>query len=176
MPADPTILAVQNRIGILAHALSCIVAELGLGEDGCDPETVCARIATLTAERDRLAARLAMYQSCDNATIERLRAVLAAERGEKGREGWYWADGMWVKGDGGPDTLTAERDSCPLAAGGDPADDPWLPTTWTVRRLVYLDLSPEPKTRVDVVGTWPTALEAMEAADRAADAGGEVKP
>lgn len=138
-----------------------------------------ASLAEVTAERDAALRDLAdvhadfqrIAMECRDAQADLARAQdeLAAERGERGREGWYFSDGEWCKGDGGPDSLTASRDPCPMS-DDEESDWPWLPTTWTVVRLVYLDLSPEPKTRLDEVGTYPTALEAMEAADRAAGA------
>jgi len=100
------------------------------------------------------------------AKLDRLQAVLAAERGELGPEGWEWIDGVWSRADGDFGAMAVGRDGCPTT--GNDTTVTWLPTTWTTHRQDWDD--PEgPTPPWVVVAVHDYALEAMEAADRAAD-------
>ena len=97
---------------------------------------------------------------------DRLRDILDAETGKRGPEGWYWADGQWNRE--AVALWSVDRNPCPFLDDIN-ADNPWLPTTWTLRFETLRFEDPSNDTRnVQVIGTYATALEAMEAADLAA--------
>lgn len=136
------------------------------GVHPADPSEVLAhpavreRIAALEAERDRYrellvdVAREMGALGCDlvdlppkvaalEADLTRARDVLAAERGERGPEGWRFQGGAWFR--------AWETDSGFGVARGGVGE-------W------YLSRSSD----ASFIGIYPTALDAMEAADRAA--------
>ncbi len=99
------------------------------------------------------------------ARVERLARVLAAEQGREGLEGWEWYDGQWWK-HRGAETHAVELNPCPTSDDGEIID--WLPVSWS---LVYHLDDDDGSSHREEIGTYATALEAMEAAE-AALAGG----
>ena len=109
---------------------------------------------------------VALSEERDEARRERdrMRDILACERGERAPEGWYWADGQWNR-EGADFAWAVERNPCPFDDDLS-ADCPWLPTTWTIRQARWQTESDIKD--VMVLTTHPTALEAIEQADKAA--------
>lgn len=126
-----------------------------------------SRLAEVEKERDEAREHLRLWVDAAEpvaknyeavvARADELTAVLHAERGQKGREGWRWQDECWVKGD---------ADKGPWSFVGAPGiwGGPWR---WEVTRPCgHPEHSDKPWPFV-AAGEAASAWEAMRAADAA---------